>query len=111
MTPLRGNRCVILLYKHITHIFVVLGILNRAVRLHLISVHRVISFKLLLKAGFVQAHSGNPVTHKWDEQMSWEFQGILWICSQGKSIIRKGDAMDKLKLFSSPCPLMGLSLC
>lgn len=90
VTPLRRNRCVILLYKQITRVFVVLGILNWTVRLHL-SVRRVLSFKLLLKAGFVQAHSSNPVTHKWDEQMSWAFQGILWICSQGKSIVRKGE--------------------
>lgn len=46
----------------------VLGILKGAVRLHSISVHRVTPFKLLLKAGFVQAHSSNPVTHEWDER-------------------------------------------
>lgn len=38
--------------------------------LNSISAHKVILFKLLLKAGFVQAHSSNPVTYERDEQMS-----------------------------------------
>lgn len=70
MTPLGGNKCVIFLYKHITQIAFVLHVLNSAVMLNSISVHKVILLKLLLKAGFVQAHSSNPVTYARDEPMS-----------------------------------------
>ena len=38
--------------------------------LNSISVHKVILFKLLLKASFVQAHSSNPVSYEQDEPMS-----------------------------------------
>lgn len=58
--------------------------------LNSISVHKVILFKLLLKAGFVQAHSSNPVTCEWDEPMPGVFEGILQLRGQGKSMVRKG---------------------
>lgn len=58
--------------------------------LNSISVHKVILFKLLLKAGFVQAHSGNPVTYEQDEPMSGAFEGILQLRGHGKLMVRKG---------------------
>jgi len=66
MTPLGGNKCVIFLYKHITQISFVPHILNGAVMLNSISVHKLIVPKLHLKADIVEAQSSNPVKYKRD---------------------------------------------